>query len=446
MTKYKYNLLINLSLILILLSGCGGGGSSDDPPTELTGTFVDSAVMGLYFEATPSNVSGFTDANGNFQYRAGDTVAFYIGGIFIGEATGASVITPVSLVAGASDETNPVVSNIARLLQTLDENDDPSDGITIPTVVFDAAAGQSIDFTDTSGFDTAATTLLNDIFTTVGTAAPTLVTATDAELHLAGSLVSTYSGTYSGTWLQTVGPDSDNGVWTFTIDSAGDVTGCGQSNVNSAEFFTLSGSLTSSGSIDITSGTTNTGATFSGSIDVNGNLTGNWENSSGGISISGTFAGSGTASPSIDCDSQLPVVPDGGSSGEFGDLTISGDPGFGDSFSSTVVIPFIIPDSISGQITWSSTPDFASSYIGRAVSVSFNPSTNAINTVNVVDSASGVWLYELLCFEGDCSGVSINQTTRTVTFNDLIVPVNDIQPNSATAPITLNGALTYPSS
>lgn len=441
-SRWLRTALIGLSIIL--LTACGGGGGSgttaqDDPEQ---GQFIDSSVAGLYYEATPSGLTGMTDVNGVFEYEDGDTVAFYIGDILIGETTGASVVTPVSLVPGAVDETNAVVSNIARLLQTLDDNDDPSDGITIPTAVFDAALNQSINFSDIAGFDAAAITLLNEIFTTVGTAAPTLVSAADAELHLAGSLVSANSGTYSGTWLQTMGPDSDNGVWTFDIDSTGELTGCGRSNVNSLEFFTMIGSVSSSGSIEVTGGSTNTGATFSGTIDANGNLSGTWENTGDGIS--GTFGGGETANPSIDCS---PNNPDPGSSGEFGSLTISGDAEFGTSFSAIVSIPTFAPGTIYGTIAWSSAPDFASTLIGRLVSIGFNPSTSEVSAVYAGDTnaAGDVLLYQLLCSAGDCSGISIDMTARTVTFNNLSVPVDtSLGFNVATSPITLTGTLTYP--
>lgn len=432
-----------LSVVVILLAACGGGGGggTTQPDGPEQGRFIDSAVAGLYYEASPSGLTGFTDADGIFEYEAGDTVEFFLGDILIGEAPGALVITPVSLVGGDADETDPVVLNIARLLQTLDDNNDPSDGINITTAVFDAAMDQAISFTDTAGFDSAATALLNDIFTEVGMAAPTLVSAGDAEAHLAGSLLSENSGTYSGTWLQTVGPDSDNGVWTFTIDSTGDLTGCGKSNVNANEIFTLSGTMTPGGSVAV--GTNNAGATFSGTIDSNGNLTGTW---SGTIEvISGTFAGSGTTNPSIDCSSLIPGVPGpGGGSGDFGNLTISGDAGFGDTFSAIVSVPTISPAVTRATIAWSSTPGFASTLVGRMVSIAFRTSTNEVTEVYAADSGPGLLLYQLLCFEGDCSGISIDQTTRTVTFNNLTVPVQDFQSNTATAPITLTGTLTYP--
>lgn len=431
--------ILFLSLFIAACGGGGGGSSTPGDPTEQEGRFIDSSVTGLYYEASPSGLTGMTDTLGTFTYETGDTVQFFIGDILVGEAPGALVITPVSLVGGNADETDPVVLNIARLLQTLDDNNNPNDGINITTAVFDAALGTAIDFTDSVGFDSAATALLNDIFTEVGMAAPTLVSAVDAEAHLAGSLLSENSGTYSGTWLQTVGPDSDNGVWTFTIDSTGDLTGCGKSNINANEIFTLSGTMTPGGSVAV--GTNNAGATFSGTIDSNGNLTGTW---SGTIEvISGTFAGGGTTNPSIDCSSLIPGVPaPGGGSGDFGNLTISGDPGFGDSFSAIVSIPTIA--EISGTIAWSSTPGFASTLVGRIVSIGFSPSRNEINSVYAADSGPGLLLYQLTCSTGDCSGISIDQTTRTVTFNNLTVPVRDFQSNTATAPITLTGTLTYP--
>ena len=71
---------------------------------------------------------------------------FFIGDIVIGGAAAASIMTPVSLVQGAADETNPTVTNIARFLQTLDNDGNPSNGITITTAVNNLAVGRTINF------------------------------------------------------------------------------------------------------------------------------------------------------------------------------------------------------------------------------------------------------------------------------------------------------------
>ena len=82
----------------VLLIGCGGGsgGSSgvDDanpiPVTSVTlrGALVAPTIEGVYYE-TPS-LSGLTDSSGNFNYKEGEEVRFYLGSTQIGAAKQAS--------------------------------------------------------------------------------------------------------------------------------------------------------------------------------------------------------------------------------------------------------------------------------------------------------------------------------------------------------------------
>ncbi len=69
--------------------------------------------------------------------------------------TGAKyVVTPVDLVEGAQDELDPAVTNITRLLITLDQDNDPGNGITIGAQMSAALADISVDFNqEASSFD-----------------------------------------------------------------------------------------------------------------------------------------------------------------------------------------------------------------------------------------------------------------------------------------------------
>ncbi|MBF0350201.1 MAG: hypothetical protein HQM11_04180, partial [SAR324 cluster bacterium] len=114
-------------------------------PEIKTGLFLDAAVSGINFEADP--FSGITDSAGTFRFLEGDPVKFYIGNIVIGEGPGKSEVTPVDLVENGSS-THPAVINIARFLQTMDADGDPTNGITVSTETAQAIVsnGQSIDF------------------------------------------------------------------------------------------------------------------------------------------------------------------------------------------------------------------------------------------------------------------------------------------------------------
>jgi len=145
------------SSFLTACGGGGGGGEESDqiiPPSAspLTGAFIDSPVKGLRFE-TPTQ-SGLTNELGEFIYLAGETVTFYVGGTLLGVALGDDVISPFSLLgiqplstefsissALAGNEVNSFdrAINIATLLQTLDIDDNPENGIDLGTSHADLA-------------------------------------------------------------------------------------------------------------------------------------------------------------------------------------------------------------------------------------------------------------------------------------------------------------------
>ncbi|CAB1080689.1 hypothetical protein D1AOALGA4SA_8368 [Olavius algarvensis Delta 1 endosymbiont] len=129
----------------IIWTGCGGGGGSNGStsPTVISGTFVDSPVKGLAYET--ASQSGLTDEKGTFKYIAGETVAFYIGDIALGESAAKETITPIDLVAGAVDETDPTVTNICRFLLSLDHDGNPDNGINLSPQTRQEAEFRNID-------------------------------------------------------------------------------------------------------------------------------------------------------------------------------------------------------------------------------------------------------------------------------------------------------------
>lgn len=183
-------LIMTLSVILSSCSGGGGGGGGGgtSPAASLTGTFVDAAVQGLKYTSTSHN--GVTDVNGNFTCKTGENVEFYLRGttqdIFVGDITCRKVVSPIELVSGgtktvedglASLTTNELrtVRNALRLLQTLDSNNNPSDGISInqtdvDTLIsafnltdLDEDLGNALETNEESQMDTDLNTLVTAI-------------------------------------------------------------------------------------------------------------------------------------------------------------------------------------------------------------------------------------------------------------------------------------------
>jgi hypothetical protein len=128
----SYSPIPKLVLIcsILALSACGGGGGgSSTTTTPNTGTYLDSKVQGLGYST--STLSGTTNANGEFQYNDGETVTFSLHGQTLAQVPGFSVLTPFDNLDGTAHEDNPI--NILRLMQTLDTDGDPSNGIVLPT-------------------------------------------------------------------------------------------------------------------------------------------------------------------------------------------------------------------------------------------------------------------------------------------------------------------------
>lgn len=154
------------------LAACGGGGGSDPVPARpaplVSGKFA-GPMAGLRYET--ASQAGLTDASGEFEYRQGEMVRFYVGDILLGEARGAEEMTLFNL---AGFEAPPVaardiralanqmesfelgtpierVANLATFLESIDGDNDAANGIAVPAVLHQIAANRSINFDLTWG-------------------------------------------------------------------------------------------------------------------------------------------------------------------------------------------------------------------------------------------------------------------------------------------------------
>ncbi len=190
-------------LLVSSLSACGGNGDSGNSNQSssstvvMTGVFLDSPVSGLNY-ATVSH-SGITNDAGEYHYLINQSVTFSIGDIQLGTTTAGAVVTPLLLVNGASDASDPGVTNIVRLLLTLDIDDNPDNGIEISSTARDASAGLSFDFSSNS-FEQDVQSFL-DAARGFGTP---LVAANDAQNHFNTSLKTSWGTMAWGTdcWNQ----------------------------------------------------------------------------------------------------------------------------------------------------------------------------------------------------------------------------------------------------
>ncbi|MBR9980298.1 MAG: carboxylesterase family protein, partial [Desulfatitalea sp.] len=212
-----------LGLLLIIGNGCSSSSDPAPPSGEptLSGVFLDSPVQGLSYST--GGFEGLTDESGTFRYfKDGDAVTFSIGNFIIGAAPGKDVVTPIDLVAGAVDSTNPEVINIARLLQTLDADGDLNNGIQITEdIAALVSAADPINFNQSlENFtnDPAITNLLAtlngaNVFLDANPIPRTLKTASQAQDHLGASRGDRIVVETSYGMLRGYGPTDDTWQW-----------------------------------------------------------------------------------------------------------------------------------------------------------------------------------------------------------------------------------------
>ncbi len=134
--KYIKLLYLTVLFFIFIFSGCSDKSSSSNQDIIIettTETFKDSFVIGL--EYSYDTITYFTDSNGQFTYETGKTITFKVGHIILGSSTlpqKEGLRFPQDLVGVSLENTlDERVLNIAIFLQSLDNDNDPSNGIEI---------------------------------------------------------------------------------------------------------------------------------------------------------------------------------------------------------------------------------------------------------------------------------------------------------------------------
>lgn len=233
MFRISSRILIASLAVPIILSGCGGGGGGEQQQTTsttTTGKYIDSPVAGLTYETATQ--SGVTDAQGRFQYQPGEQVRFRLYGQEVSMAPAQSVMTAND--SGSTTLNIDKTINLLRFLQTIDTDNDPSNGITLPTV--------SNGFTLNINFDQDIFAFESDsavtAFLSAHASGRSLVSVASAMSHFHSSLASAsddvilqLSGrTATGTTTTSICP-GQQAVLHYTFGSTS-VTATGESRIN----------------------------------------------------------------------------------------------------------------------------------------------------------------------------------------------------------------------
>ena len=177
----------------VSIFGCSSGGSDATPESTneviKTGTIIDSPVENISFN-TPTQ-AGTTNINGEFTYKQGEMITFSIGAMVFPPVVATEVITPLTL-AGASSILDQQATNIARLMQSLDKDGNPLNGIAIPSSA--ALIAAEVDFNvDTTTFENNPAVI--NLVANSGSVNVTLVTVEEAQAHVTDTLFNMTSNT-----------------------------------------------------------------------------------------------------------------------------------------------------------------------------------------------------------------------------------------------------------
>jgi len=141
-------MLLTLAMALLLVAGCHSGGGAGpvaaEEGTYKIGYFIDSPVEGLEYSSI--TFAGVTDSQGGFYYNGNEEMTFFLGGVVIGRINAQRIVTPVDLGGVLADTSSTRVINIARFLQSLDDDFIAANGIRIPEEVREALQGIRVDF------------------------------------------------------------------------------------------------------------------------------------------------------------------------------------------------------------------------------------------------------------------------------------------------------------
>jgi hypothetical protein len=173
-----------LVVVAATLVACGGG-SNPQTVAPLTAQLTDGPVKGVCYLASPSGLSGSTDAAGSYNFKAGDSVAFWIdtSGAGCGSTpatssttTGISLgaVTPTTTATGTTQQTFILsLSTGAQAAETLQAlNHGTTTNMDVSGVTLPAANVRDINsYVASAGGSTGTASTVVTLFTAAQTAA-----------------------------------------------------------------------------------------------------------------------------------------------------------------------------------------------------------------------------------------------------------------------------------
>ncbi|WP_027848395.1 hypothetical protein, partial [Marinospirillum minutulum] len=140
---------LHLEASAISTEDMGTTDTSDDLSALQTNTLIDGVIEGIAYTTTSGHF-GFTDSQGSFQYREGDSVTFKVGDLVLGEASPEDLVQNAVFLqdmanVSRADLNDEYVENMAVFIQSLDKDDNADNGITITPEIHAAYEGVVLD-------------------------------------------------------------------------------------------------------------------------------------------------------------------------------------------------------------------------------------------------------------------------------------------------------------
>ena len=387
--------------------------ASNQPASKLTGYLIDAPVNGVFYQASPSGLSGTTLNDGSFTYQSGDTINFTVLGVSLSSAAGQSsgtavppngIITPFTIAnetPSANNSGAPIATAIATFLQTLSNVASGTTGaaassapsLLIPSGSSASALIEALSQQTASSGSTLIETIVNNLPTIVGSSAPVASPST--------ALTSAYDAALASSNSQTAaGQAYANTIWK--------VSGC------------------SSGSCDLYAVLLPNGMIAGINADQNVLFGGYWNASGGNLQVNLLAPGGGSASATLAggaTSATLTITPAGGTAFT---ATIAEDTGAGGAVTTTNsglwyanYTPVSASDS-SGQGIFILAPD------GTVIGITSGNSTLAGTwtgtSANVNLSNGGSCTLDLSALTGSCTTHSGNQGTLVLSRTALPLP------------------------
>lgn len=236
-----------------VLTACGGSKSDNNsnvnPPSSntKTGVLTDGPVSGVTY--TINGIAKITNAQGEFEYQEGDSVTFSLGQIVLGTVNAAERITPLEL---ADDEQSRL--NLLMFLQSLDQNNDHSDGIQITETIISAFNNTQIDFSKSS--TDFSNTLQNTLDQIPGFDDRTVISPEEAQENFKNAFFKDISGTWTvaGDESEILLNIQENGHYTMGESIPSQITSEGNGiEVGVLDWDPLTGDLKATTSLDTNS-------------------------------------------------------------------------------------------------------------------------------------------------------------------------------------------------